>query len=82
MEYLAEGVIPFLHIFYKSFFDPDNLSKDAEREKEFEISSNIARSLMVHTQFIAIFFTSNSTLAPSWPKFSQVTSTFKCIKRH
>lgn len=47
LEYLADGVIPLLHSYYTTFFDPDSLTKEAEKTKEFEISANIAKSLIV-----------------------------------
>ena len=47
LEYLADGAIPLLHSYYTTFFDPDSLSKESEKSKEFEVSANIAKSLMV-----------------------------------
>jgi inositol 1,4,5-triphosphate receptor type 1 len=46
LEYLADGIIPLLHTYYSFYFDPNSLSKVEERQAEFDISSDIAKSLV------------------------------------
>ena len=47
LEYLADGVIPFLHAFYSSFFDPDDAQKEDDRDMEYNTSAQITKNLMV-----------------------------------
>ncbi|XP_019851941.1 PREDICTED: inositol 1,4,5-trisphosphate receptor type 3-like [Amphimedon queenslandica] len=60
LEYLADGVIPLLHSYYTTFFDPDGLSKESEKSKEFEVSANIAKSLAHLSKELIKVFSSQS----------------------
>jgi inositol 1,4,5-triphosphate receptor type 1 len=58
MEYLAEGVIPLLHSYYSSYFNPSTLAKESDRIKEFNISANITKGLMHLSQDLVKVFSS------------------------
>ena len=47
LEYLADGIIPLLNIYYSHFFDPDGTHKEEQREQELAVSAMITKSLMV-----------------------------------
>ena len=46
LDYLADGVLPLLHIYYLDFFDPLS-TKKSSKENEITVSAMIARSLVV-----------------------------------
>lgn len=48
LEYLTEGIVPLLHAFYTSFFDPAE-DPGEQQAKELEVSTAIATALFVST---------------------------------
>ena len=64
LDYLIDGVIPFLHIYYCSYFNPTTAIDEEKREKEYAISINIARNMIVsyapklpkHVNLSVLFF--------------------------
>ena len=50
LEYMADGIIPFLQAFYNYFFDPDDAASENDRDNEYFISAQIAKSLSVSDQ--------------------------------
>lgn len=46
-EYMAEGIIPLLHCFYTSFFNPQQAGSSAQRDMEYQVSILITKSLAV-----------------------------------
>ena len=46
-EYIAEGIIPLLHTFYCSFFNPKEAGNPTQREREYSVSTIIATNLAV-----------------------------------
>lgn len=47
IEYLVEGVLPLLHIFYSSHFDPMSIPNEEQRKMEYNVSAQIAKNLIV-----------------------------------
>ncbi len=46
LEYLSDGIIPFLQAFYDYFFDPSEATAD-EMDNQYFVSAEITKSLMV-----------------------------------
>lgn len=47
LEYLVDGVIPFLHTYYSCYFDSVDAPSDSKRTREIDISSQIFSNLVV-----------------------------------
>ena len=50
LEYLMDGIIPLLHAYYSSFFNPFDTPIESQKINEFDVSAQILNSLLV--QFI------------------------------
>ncbi|XP_019849736.1 PREDICTED: inositol 1,4,5-trisphosphate receptor type 1-like isoform X1 [Amphimedon queenslandica] len=46
LDYLIEGVIPFLHIYYCSYFSPASVNNEQQRDMEYETSIRIAQNMI------------------------------------
>lgn len=47
IEYLIDGVLPLLHIFYSSHFDPMSIPNEEQKKMEYNVSAQIAKNLIV-----------------------------------
>lgn len=62
LDYLTEGVIPLLHVFYTVYFDPVDIGEE-QLSKELTISAKIANGLIV-SDFICCAFVIHVLLLP------------------
>lgn len=47
LEYLFEGVLPFLQCFYSVYFNPGNVPTQQQRDIEYFVSARIAKNIIV-----------------------------------